>query len=152
METINVKRFHKGALLPTRAHPDDAGMDLYALDSIFVPLHGTVVVRTGLGFDIPKGTFIKLEDRSSMAKRGIRVRGGIIDAGYVGECSVVLHNESNDSYTDPNAPYPIKGFLIAKGERIAQALVMPVLTPTVVEVEELASSDRGTDGFGSSGA
>ncbi len=127
------------ATLPTRAHPDDAGLDLYSLeDIILMPAQGRVV-KTGIAIALPPKHVGLVADRSSLAKRGIKTAGGVIDAGYRGEIHIVLWNISQD-------PVQLK-----RGERIAQLLILPMATPAVLEVETLDETLRGTRGFGSSG-
>ena len=137
---IEIKRLSTEATLPTRAYPDDAGLDIYGLeDAILNPSEGKVV-GTGVALAVPKGHVGMVCDRSSMAKKGVKTAGGIIDAGYRGELKIVLWNLSKD---------PIR---VVRGERIAQLLVLPIQTPAVKEVSELSEADRGEKGFGSSGA
>lgn len=133
---------HPDATLPTRAHADDAGLDLYALEAHLLGHEEGRVVRTGIAVALPPGHVGLVADRSSLAKRGLKTSGGIIDSGYRGEIHIVLWNLSGS---------PVA---IAPGERIAQLLVVPIATPAVQEVatpELLGASERGTKGFGSSG-
>ena len=136
---MDAKRLDASAILPTRAHPDDAGLDLYALeDASFEPGEG-LIVRTGVAVAVPAGHVGLICDRSSMAKRGLKTAGGVIDAGYRGELGVVLWNISGQAQR------------VGKGERLAQLLIVPVATPAVREVEELGATARGAGGFGSTG-
>lgn len=136
---LAAKRLDPSAVLPTRAHPDDAGLDLYSLeDASFEPGAGKLV-RTGVAVAVPQGHVGLVFDRSSMAKRGMKTAGGVIDAGYRGELGVVLWNISG-------APQKV-----GKGERIAQLLIVPVATPAVREVADLGATKRGAAGFGSTG-
>ena len=127
------------ATLPTRAHHDDAGLDLYCLEDIVLPVQEGKVTRTGIAMAIPAGHVGLVSDRSSMAKRGVKTAGGVIDAGYRGEIHVVLRNISTEEIR------------IARGERIAQILIIPIVTPAVREVTSLDETLRGSKGFGSSG-
>ncbi len=127
------------ATLPTRAHADDAGMDLYGLeDAILAPGEGKLL-RTGIAMAIEPGFVGMIADRSSMAKKGVKTAGGIIDAGYRGEVQVVLWNISRSEVR------------VTRGDRIAQMLLLPIATPAVREVSSLDETTRGTGGFGSSG-
>lgn len=138
-ETLRIKKVSEDAVLPTRAHADDAGLDLYSLeDAILESGHGKVV-RTGIAIALPVGYVGMVADRSSMAKRGVKTAGGIIDAGYRGEIHIVLWNVSKE-------PVQIK-----RHERIAQLLTLPIATPAVLEVDSLEDTARGAKGFGSSG-
>lgn len=136
---IRIRKVVSDATLPTRAHADDAGMDLYSLEDItLIPGEGKVS-RTGIALSIPPGHVGLVADRSSMAKRGVKTAGGIIDAGYRGEIHIVLWNIARE---------PIE---LKRGERIAQLLILPIRTPAVREVAELDDTARGEKGFGSSG-
>lgn len=138
-ESLNILRVSPDATLPTRAHHDDAGLDLYSLEDILIePGHGKVS-RTGIALGLPKGFVALVADRSSMAKRGLKTAGGVIDAGYRGEIHIVMWNIGSE-------PTHIK-----RGERIAQLLIFPVATPAVNEVSTLDDTARGAKGFGSSG-
>jgi dUTP pyrophosphatase len=138
-DTIQAKKMHPDAILPSRAHADDAGMDLYALEAGVIEPDLGVVVRTGIALAIPKNYVGLVADRSSMAKKGAKTSGGVIDAGYRGEIHIIIRNTS---------AHPIK---YEKGERIAQLLILPVATPVILEASELDETSRGVKGFGSSG-
>lgn len=141
--TLNVGRLDARARLPTRAYPGDAGLDLYALDDGEIGPGERASVRTGIAVEIPDGQAGLVLPRSGLAaKHGIALVNapGLIDAGYRGEVRVLLLN------TDQTAP-----FAISAGERIAQLVLVRIETPEVVEVDELAVSERGAGGFGSSG-
>lgn len=141
--TLKVRRLDAGARLPTRAYSGDAGLDLYALDDVVLGPGERASVRTGIAVEIPEGQAGLVLPRSGLAaKHGIALVNapGLIDAGYRGELRVLLLN------TDRTAPFAISG-----GERIAQLVLVAVETPAVVEVEELALSERAAGGFGSSG-
>ena len=136
---IQILRLSTEATLPTRAHADDAGLDLYGLEDVLLEPQQGKVARTGIALALPKGFVGQVADRSSLAKRGVKTAGGIIDAGYRGEIQIVLWNVSN-------TPIQLK-----RGERVAQLLIIPVATPAVVEVQTLDETQRGGKGFGSSG-
>ncbi len=128
------------ATLPVRAHPNDAGLDLFCFeDAILSPGQGKLI-RTGIAVALPEGHVGLVADRSSMAKKGLKTAGGVIDAGYRGEIQVVLWNISREEMR------------ISRGERIAQLLILPIATPAVVEVKALDETKRGSGGFGSTGA
>ncbi len=141
--TLKVRRLDGRAQLPTRAYPGDAGLDLYALEDAVLEPGERASVRTGIAVEIAEGEAGLVLPRSGLAARhGIALVNapGLIDAGYRGEIRVLLLN------TDPSAP-----FEVAAGDRIAQLVLVKVQTPAVVEVEDLAVSERGAGGFGSSG-
>jgi dUTP pyrophosphatase len=136
---IPATKLDPNAVLPTRAHPDDAGLDLYALeDAELAPGEGKVV-RTGVAVAVPAGHAGLICDRSSLARRGLKTAGGVIDAGYRGELGVVLWNISGQKQ------------VLKRGERVAQLLIVPAATPAVREVPSLDSTARGANGFGSTG-
>ena len=138
-DVIQIKKMDPAAVLPTRAHPDDAGLDLYNLEDFTLAPGEGRVIRTGIALALPKLFVGLVADRSSMAKKGIKTAGGVIDAGYRGEIHIVLWNVSKE------------GFVLKKGERIAQLLILPIATPAVSEVSTLDETARGSGGFGSTG-
>ncbi len=137
--SIEIQRLDPKAVLPTRAHPEDAGLDLYAFEKVVVgPGQGTMA-RTGVALAVPPQHVGMICDRSSLAKKGLKTAGGIVDAGYRGEVMVVIRNLSNEE------------IVLQAGERLAQLLILPIATPQVQEVTGLSTSARGTGGFGSTG-
>lgn len=149
-EFINVLTYKldENATLPTRNLSTDAGIDIYALEDVFIPVGTTAKVKTGVAIKIPEGRVGKIEGRSSMNSKGLITAGGVIDSGYNGEIGVVMHNFSNLSISDGGMEI---GYKISKGDKIAQLLIYKVDTPEPVEVKELWDSERGNNGFGSSG-
>ena len=144
MNTIRVKRISENAILPTYGSAEAAGADLYAcLDtSVTIEPGETAWIGTGIALEVPKGCAGLVFARSSMgAKRGLAPANkvGVIDSDYRGEIRVVLLNHSKQPQT------------VEHGERVAQFLVTPVLTPVYQEVDELTETTRGTGGFGSTG-
>ncbi|HTT30405.1 MAG TPA: dUTP diphosphatase [Solirubrobacteraceae bacterium] len=141
--SLKVRRLDAGARVPSRAYPGDAGLDLYALEEAVLEPGGRASVGTGIAVEIPDGQAGLVLPRSGLAARhGIALVNapGLIDAGYRGEIRVLLLN------TDRDEP-----FTVQRGERIAQLVLVRIETPEVVEVHELALSERGAGGFGSSG-
>ena len=144
MHVIRVKKLNPNAVLPTYGSEEAAGADLYAcLDTPVTIRPGeTAWIPTGLALEVPKGCAGLIYARSSMGvKRGLAPANkvGVIDSDYRGEICVVLLNHGGEAQTVEN------------GERIAQFLITPVLTPAYEEVGELTDTDRGTGGFGSTG-
>jgi dUTP pyrophosphatase len=140
---LRVRRLDPRATLPTRAYPDDAGLDLYALEEAVLDPGERCSVRTGIAVEIPSGRAGLVLPRSGLAMRhGISLVNapGLIDAGYRGEVQVLLLN------TDRAQSFPI-----AAGDRIAQLVLVGVETPAVEEAGALTVSERGAGGFGSSG-
>jgi dUTP pyrophosphatase len=141
--TLRVRRLHPRALLPTRAYDGDAGLDLYALDPARLEPGDRAAVRTGIAVEIPPGQAGLVLPRSGLAARhGIALVNapGLIDAGYRGEVRVLLLNTDRAST-----------FMVSAGDRIAQLVLVSIEAPEVTEVDELAASERGAGGFGSSG-
>ena len=139
LESIEIRRLTPEATLPTRAHADDAGLDLYSLEDVTLAPGKGAMARTGIALAVPPGHVGLVCDRSSLARRGLKTAGGIIDAGYRGELGVVLWNISSDEQR------------LKRGERVAQLLIVPIATPAVKEVSALAETARGANGFGSTG-
>jgi dUTP pyrophosphatase len=139
-----VKRLRPDAVLPARAHANDAGLDLAACERVELAPGARALVGTGLAVAIPDGYAGFVQPRSGLAARhGISIVNtpGLIDAGYRGELKVALLNTDLDDT-----------FVVEPGMRIAQLVVLPVPALEPVEVAELPTSARGTDGFGSSGS
>jgi dUTP pyrophosphatase len=127
---------------PQRAHPGDAGVDLYAREATRLEPDAWAAVATGVAVAIPEGYVGLVAPRSGLAARhGISVVNGpgVVDAGYRGEVKVVLINHGSE---------PV---MLARGERIAQLVVVPVATPELEPTSELPESARGDGGFGSTG-
>lgn len=144
MIELPVRRLREEASLPTQAYAGDAGLDLAACDRHEVGPGERAVIPTGLALEIPEGYGGFVLPRSGLAaQHGITLLNapGLIDAGYRGEVQVVCHNTDRE-----------RTFVVEPGMRIAQLVVLPVPEVALVEREELASTDRGARGFGSSRA
>ena len=143
MHTLKVKLNHKDAKIPTKAHPTDAGWDLYSIRDVHFYYRGQIeIVDTGISIELPKGTEAQVRPRSGLSfKHGIGLINapGTIDQAYRGNCKVALIFHGDNDYT------------INKGDRIAQMVIQKVLPIQIQEVDELSDTDRGTGGFGSSG-
>lgn len=136
-------RLDPRALLPSRAHAGDAGLDLHTLEDVTLAPGERTSVGTGIAVEIPDGHAGLVLPRSGLAARhGISVVNapGLIDAGYRGEVRVLLLNTDRRETVSLTA-----------GDRIAQLVVIAVELPAVVEVADLSESERGERGFGSSG-
>jgi dUTP pyrophosphatase len=138
-----VRRLDPRAVLPSRAYPDDAGLDLHALEDVRLAPGARGTVPTGLAVEIPAGHTGLVLPRSGLADRhGVALVNapGLIDAGYRGELRVLLLNTDR-----------LVEFTARAGERIAQLVVITLPALDVVEVDRLGAGDRGAGGFGSSG-
>ncbi len=144
LNTIRVKKLHPNAKLPVYGSAEAAGADLHACleEPITIAPGETYFVPTGIALEVPKGCAGLVYARSSMgAKRGLAPANkvGVIDRDYRGEIRVVLLNHSK-------APQ-----IVEPGERVAQFIITPVLTPAYEEAAELSDTGRGAGGFGSTG-
>ena len=144
MVNVKIMRMSETAIIPKKAHSTDACFDLYAdiESALTIKPHDTVKVGTGIATEIPVGYWAAGFARSGIAtKQGLRPANCtmVIDADYRGEWIVALHNDTEIEQT------------INPGDRIAQAMILPVLEIELEEVESLNDTDRGAGGFGSSG-
>lgn len=141
---LEVRLLADNAKLPSRAHPGDAGLDLYAAEAARIGPGERASVGTGIAIAVPEGHAGLVLPRSGNAARhgiGLANAPGLIDAGYRGEVRVLLLN------TDREQP-----FIVESGDRIAQLLITPFAEAAVVEAADLDDTARGEGGFGSSGS
>ncbi len=137
----------KNGLLPTRSNLTDAGLDLYAAEDVYLKANNSLpqeshraIVSTGIAVEFPPGLGLFIHDRSGVsAKYGIHRVAGVVDSSFRGEVKVALVNLSQKDYQ------------IKKGDRIAQAVISPIILAQVIEVDELSDTSRGDGGFGSTG-
>ena len=128
----------EGAVMPQRAHKQDAGLDLYSREEQIIFPCASAVFDTGVHVELPEGTFGKLESKSGLHFRyNIVCLGGVVDASYRGSINVKLTNFGDRPY------------MIRKGQKIVQMIIQPFLAPELEVVEELSETDRGSNGFGS---
>lgn len=142
MNEIIFQKLTPNATLPTRAHPSDAGLDLYTSAPITAPSGGVAIANTGIAVNIPHGYVGEIHIRSGMAfKHGITLGNatGIIDAGYAGEIKLLLHNFSPHRQSFP------------AGTRMAQIIIKKIELPEPQLANTLPATERGTNGFGSTG-
>lgn len=128
-----------GAIMPTRAYPTDAGLDLYARETQIVPAKESAIFDTGVHVELPEGTTGFIKSKSGLnVKHGIQSEG-VIDVGYSGSIIVKLFNHSGHDYK------------VNKGDKISQLVILPIWQPDLELVDELEEKERGNNGFGSSG-
>ena len=128
-----------GAYIPERAHATDAGLDLRSPITAIVPGHGAETIRTGVHVQLPKNTAGLIVSKSGLNVKYDLTSTGLIDEGYSGEIVIRLHNHSDQAY------------LVSKGDKVSQLVVIPVLYEQVEVVDELEETERGENGFGSTG-
>ena len=137
---LNIKKLHPDAKIPTYAHQGDAGFDLFATETVTIPIGARVLVGTGIAMEIPDGYVGLIWDKSGLSiKHGLKNLGGVIDAGYRGEIKAGVVNLSDEDYT------------VVVGHKVAQMLIQKVERAEIVEVDELSDTTRGHGGFGSTG-
>jgi dUTP pyrophosphatase len=141
---VNIKKLNENAIIPKRGSEQAAGYDLCAniAEPIEIKPHTTVKIGTGLALSVPEGYFGGIFARSGLAsKQGLRPSNcvGCVDSDYTGEIIVALHN-------DLDIPQ-----LMQPNERIAQLVIIPYLTVEFEETDELVRTERGENGFGSTG-
>lgn len=129
-----------GAYMPTRAHETDAGLDIYSPEDAWLFGRDSVTIDTGVHVEIPKGYAGFLKSKSGLNVKSNIVSEGVIDSGYTGSIRVKLYNHGEA---------PVK---ITRGMKISQLVILPIATPVCVEVFEMKDTERGTGGFGSTGA
>ncbi len=136
---LNVK-LDEGAVMPTKAHETDAGFDLYCRKSVYIPPAGSCVFDTGVHIAIPEGYVGFLKSKSGLNVNHCIQSEGVIDSGYTGSILVKLYNHSD-----------VIPYMVEKGQKISQLVILPILQCNLVEVNTLDSTERGDKGFGSSG-
>jgi dUTP pyrophosphatase len=141
-DSLEIRLLHPDAVPPARTRSGDAGYDLRATERVAIPQDGRRLVGTGVAIALPDGVAGLVTPRSGLAiEHGLTLLNapGLIDPNYRGEIRVILHNTSERRYT------------VEIGDRIAQLLLVPYWAPDLEVVERLPATERGADGFGSSG-
>lgn len=181
MNNLNIKLLSDNATIPTRAYGVSAGLDIYAAETVVIEPQKKILLATDIAVDIPEGYVGLLTSRSGVSsKTHLVVETGKIDAGYNGHVKVNIKNDeqslpwkdemSNNEMergydtlaydiegkkVENNNPFGVatgRKYKINKGDKIAQLVIVPIVTPEVNVVKEFDSeSERGTNGFGSSG-
>lgn len=137
---LPIKKLTDTAKVPTFAHETDAGMDLYADETVTIEPGERALISTGIAMAIPAGHVGLIWDKSGVAtKRNIKTIAGVVDAGYRGEVKVALWNAGTEPQT------------FEQGDKVAQMLIQRVCNPETIVVAELDDTDRGEGGFGSTG-
>lgn len=133
-------KLDEGAWRPFRAHRQDAGMDLFSREKVTIFPGESYVFNTGVHIAFDPGTYGKIESKSGLnVHYDIVSCGGVIDEGFTGSICVKLYNLGHEAHT------------FHVGDKIAQLVIMPYLTPDMDVVDELPDTDRGDKGFGSTG-
>ena len=137
-DSIKIK-LDKGAIAPTRAHQWDAGLDLYAMEDGYIRCNQSRTFDTGVHIAIPEGCVGLVKSKSGlMCNHGI-ITDGTIDAHYTGSIKVCLFNHGSSKYE------------VKAGDKIAQLVIVPCMLPKLELVDKLEETDRGDNGFGSTG-
>jgi dUTP pyrophosphatase len=137
---FQIKKLVPHAIIPKRATSGSAGLDISSSVNITIPSKSWLAVSTGLSIMVPNDCYVRLAPRSGLAyKYGIQVGAGVIDSDYTGEIKVILFNHGDNE------------FIINSGDRIAQIIFEKIFTNDLIEVEELVKTERGSNGFGSTG-
>jgi dUTP pyrophosphatase len=140
---IKIKKLHPDVETPKYATEGASGIDLISYEDYYLKTKEIKLVQTGLSVEIPLGYEMQIRPRSGLAlKKGIIILNtpGTVDSDYRGEIGVILINHSNENH------------FIAKGDRIAQAVINKIERAILIEVDRLSDSHRGSGGFGSTGA
>ena len=154
---LEFELIHPNAKLPAYAHDGDAGMDVFAVEGIYLFKGVPTLVKTGLRCKIPDGFEIQVRPRSGLALKGVTIWNapGTIDSKYRGEIGVILMYNKEDEYvTSPDGcgVIPKGGYMISAGDKIAQLVLAPVYKAWPVKVDKVdTDTDRGEGGFGSTG-
>lgn len=181
---VKIKRLHPDAVIPTQAHANDAGFDLYAVEDTVIEPGETVLIKTGIAVQLPPGYELQVRPRSGISlKTKLRVANapGTVDASFTGEVGIIIDNisdsdveeigyrrvygyidgtftetkrgetyDTNEDETTRNI-IPNTTYIIRRGDRIAQAVIQRLPAVTFAEVDELDETERGSDGYGSTG-
>lgn len=137
--TIAFRKLCPEAVAPSKAFPFDAGWDLTSTEEAIIEAGGVIPIKTGISIAIPEGYAGMIAERSGLGKKGVAVRGGVIDSGYRGELIVLMHNLGRNLLH------------IMPGMRVAQLVIYPICLDVLEETDTLPEADRGDRGFGSTG-
>lgn len=130
----------EGAKMPTRAHADDAGLDLYSRENRVIYPHSSATFDIGVHVEIPRGYVGMIKSKSGLNVKYGLTSEGVIDCGFKGSMRVKLYNHSSEAYT------------VAAGDKISQLVIMPIIAPELELVKDFGTeTERGNNGFGSTG-
>jgi dUTP pyrophosphatase len=137
---IKIKKLSEDAIIPSYAHPGDAGLDLFSCEDCIIKPDEKYLISTGLSIELPEGYVGLVWDKSGIAsKKAITTMAGVIEYTYRGEYKILMINLSKEDY------------IVKKGDKIAQLLIQPIMTAEIQVVDELSETSRGEGGFGSTG-
>ncbi len=137
---LKIKKLHSDAVFPSYAKKGDAGMDIFASETLTLNPGERGLVKTGISMEFPEGYVFLVWDKSGIStKGGVTTIAGVIDSGYRGELQIAVINLGQEPYT------------FEKGKKVAQGLIQPIVQAEIEEVSELSDSSRGEGGFGSTG-
>ena len=165
---LNFKKLSPTAITPTKAHTTDAGFDLYADEDVVLKYGETAAIKTNIAIELPEGYVADVRPRSGLTlNTGLRVHYGTVDSGYRDGIGIICENGSHvqNDENNKNRIYKVASgtlhhasiweqevIIIKQGQKIAQLVILPIPEITLQEVNELSDSDRGVNGFGSTGA
>ncbi len=137
---LKIKKLNQNAKTPEYSHFDDAGFDLFSVETIKIQPQQRFQIKTGLTMQIPSGYVGLIWDKNGLSHNyGLKTLGGVVDSGYRGEIMVGLINLGGEDYT------------IEAGDKVAQMIIQKKEICEIEEVDQLTDSERGQSGFGSSG-
>lgn len=136
---VKIKLLHPDAKIPVYATDGSAGFDIYAIENVSIKPNEVKMISTGLSYELPEGFHLQIWDRSGKAKQGIHHFAGVCDADYRGELKILLYNATKEPHH------------IEKGDRLVQAIVLPVYRAEFSLAKELSETKRGDGGFHSTG-
>ena len=165
---VNFKKLSPTAITPTKAHTTDAGFDLYVDEDVVLKYGETAAIKTNIAIELPEGYVADVRPRSGLTlNTGLRVHYGTVDSGYRDGIGIICENGSHvqNDENNKNRIYKVASgtlhhasiweqevIIIKQGQKIAQLVILPIPEITLQEVNELSDSDRGVNGFGSTGA
>ena len=164
---LNFKKLSPTAITPTKAHTTDAGFDLYVDEDVVLKYGETAAIKTNIAIELPEGYVADVRPRSGLTlNTGLRVHYGTVDSGYRDGIGIICENGSHvqNDENNKNRIYKVASgtlhhasiweqevIIIKQGQKIAQLVILPIPEITLQEVNELSDSDRGVNGFGSTG-